>query len=321
MKEFFENLKEIRENKGFTLEDISRQSRLPVHILKEIEAGNLENLPTGYDRIFFKRYLKEIGEDRSEVWRDFNLFFGKGPSQDSPAYSSDFPTEPEQQVFEPENELKAAPAEEKSSAWQEFSFKTNLDKLHGYFWLAITLIVLGVVGYFAWQQFMFVKNNPLEVREITPTEMIREMQLQDSAMTPAMARDTVIRGDKPGQLVVELNALHRTWIREIRDNTDTTDYIMPPGLKREIEAQESVQLLLGRADGVEIHLNDKNLGIMGSGEQIVTRLVLTPRGIADKRMKIADNPTPVPGDTNGTVPDTTALPSEGISAAGEGGNL
>ena len=76
MKEFFENLKETRIKKKIDLEDISRRTRLLLQKLKDIEAGNLHNLAKGYDRIFFKRYLKEIGEDKKEVWDDFNLFFG-----------------------------------------------------------------------------------------------------------------------------------------------------------------------------------------------------------------------------------------------------
>ena len=45
MKEFFENLKNIRVQKGLTLEEIAKKSRLDMKFLKMIETGELDNLP------------------------------------------------------------------------------------------------------------------------------------------------------------------------------------------------------------------------------------------------------------------------------------
>lgn len=315
MKEFFENLKEIRKRKKLSLEEISQKSRLALKYLQAIEEGNLENLPAGYSRIFFKRYLKEIGEDTEEVWRDFNLFFGSGLREENLPYSSDIP---EQSQHEEQTEpAEQALSEQKLSFFQKLSLRLNMDKVHRYFWISVTLIVLGVVGYFAYQQFLFVKDNPLQVKEITISDLIEEMQRQDSLLTPQMSQNTVIRSQNPGEVKVELTALERTWIREIRDKTDTTDYIMPPGLKRKIEAQESVQLLLGRADGVEVRLNNENLGVMGEADEIVLRLLLTQNGVVEKRLKKVSHTPRKQADTTASEAvttsrqDTTALEQTG----------
>jgi transcriptional regulator with XRE-family HTH domain len=290
MKEFFENLKEIREAKGLRLEDIAKKSRLPVKYLEDIEAGRLENLPLGYDRIFFKRYLVEIGENKEEVWRDFNLFFGTGPLEKDVPYSSDIPKSEKLYEEEPVNEDETEPQEgesKKSSFFQDLSLRWNLDKLHRYFWVAVTIIVLGGVGYFAYKQFLFVKNSPLEVKEVTVSDFIEEMQRQDSLLTPQLSENTEVKPVVGNGVDVRMKSVERTWIREIRDGKDTVDYILPKGLEREVKAQESVQLMLGRADGVRLWLNGDSLGVMGKPDEVVLRLILKKGGIAEKRLKKA----------------------------------
>ncbi len=309
MKEFFENLKEIREKKGLSLEDIARRTRLPLQHLRNIEAGELEKLPQGYDRIFFKRYLKEIGEDKEDVWRDFNLFFGTGPlEEEKKPFSSNIPEEAEETEDGPS---ETPEANEKTSFFQELSLKFNMDRLYLYFWVTVSVVVLAVVGYFAYQQFMFVQNNSLQVKEISLADQIEELQKKDSLLTPQMSRNTMVGNQASGTVSVELHALERTWIREIRDLQDTTDYIMVPGLVRKIEAQSSVQLMLGRADGVEIKLNGDNLGVMGTADQIVLRLSLTQEGITEKRLKTVARKDTAVQSPAAAAPDSAAADTVG----------
>ncbi len=286
MKEFFVNLKQLRENKGITLEEISRKSRLALKYLKEIENGNLQNLPQGYDRIFFKRYLKEIGEDKDEVWRDFNLFFGTGPLQKDVPYSTDIPPSSPVEDTE-ETETPSEEPEEKTETFlQKLISRLNLDKIQRYFWIVVTLVILSIVGYFAIQQYLFVRNSPPEIREISVSEYINEMQERDSLLTPKIAKDTEVKGTKNGDILVELHSLNRTWVREIRDQNDTTEYILVQGLKRKISANQSVKLMLGRADGVQIWLNGDSLGVMGKANEVVVNLLLTHEGVVEKKLRI-----------------------------------
>lgn len=287
MKEFFENLKQIRESKNITLVEISQKSRLSLSILENIENGNLEKLPKGYDRIFFKRYLKEIDEDKEEVWRDFNLFFGTGTIQKEVSYSSDITKikKIEREEKGESDEDKSAEKKQKRSFIDNITLNLNLDKLYKYFWIAITIIVIGTVGYFAYQQYLFVKNSPLEVKEVSVSDYISEMQKQDSVLTQQITSNTEVGRTSSDNFQVELYSIERTWIREIRDQVDTTDYILIPGLRRKIEAAQTVQLMLGRADGVIIWLNEDSLGVMGEANDVVLRLLLTSSGIEEKRMK------------------------------------
>jgi transcriptional regulator with XRE-family HTH domain len=298
MKEFFENLKQIRQKRNLSLDEISKRSRLSLRFLHDIENGQLENLPKGYDRIFFKRYLKEIGEDRDEVWQDFNLFFGTGPLEKDVPYSSDIP--PEEKPEELPGEDYTIELSEEPTFLQKLIIQINLDKLHRYFWILITVIVLGAVGYFAYKQYVFVKNIPPEIKEISVSEYIKEMQQQDSLLTPSISQDSEIAATGSDEIMVELHSVERTWVREIRDERDTTEYILIPGLRRKISASQSVKLMMGRADGVQIWVNDDSLGVMGNADEVVLSLVLSPEGIIEKRLKEPAENASTPTDSNST---------------------
>jgi cytoskeletal protein RodZ len=299
MKEFFENLKNIRIQKGLSLEEIARKSRMNLTYLKNIEAGELDKLPKGYDRIFFKRYLREIGEDKEEVWRDFNLFFGTGPLQKNVPYSSDITGEEEEPEPETTRPVPREDLEKKPSLYQKIIMKINLDKVYLYFWIILTVIILGTVGYFAYRQYVFVKSIPPEIKEISVSEYVSEMQKQDSLLTPQLTENSQSSVNPASSMLVELRTLERTWVREIKDEKDTTEYILSQGINRKISADSTLKFMLGRADGVEIWLNGDSLGIMGDAQEVVVNLVLTADGIVEKRLK-----TPV--RQNPPAPDTTA---------------
>lgn len=298
MKEFFDNLKQIRESKGISLEEISKKCRLPLKYLQNIEAGKLENLPAGYDRIFLKRYLKEIKEDKEEVWRDFNLFFGTGPLQPEVPYSSDIPIKKPKPVVLEETADVSKSEDKPPGFLQKLLSKWNLEKFRRFFWIFITVLILGTVGFFAFQQYQFVKNSTPEIREISVSEYISEMQRQDSILTPQVNDTTGVKADSTSDFTVELRSLQRTWIREIRDQQDTVEYILSQGLKRKISARESVKLMMGRADGVQIWVNQDSLGIVGKPDEVVVSLVLNQKGIVEKRLKKPEPKKPTPVDSS-----------------------
>jgi len=283
LKEFYVNLKEKREEKGISLEDIERKTCLSIAYLKAIEEGNLELLPHGYERIYLRRYAREIGLDPEEVIRDYDLLTGRLTSKVSQTVKSERPSP----------EVKSTSSSPASRQKRNFSLKLpspllNLPSGSAYrfFWMSIIIIIVVAAGYITYQQYIFEKKNrPLEIKEITISDLIENYQRLDSALTPQLSGNTVVQSTRKPQVIVQMSALERTWVREIRDDKDTTEYIMTPGLKRHVEAVEHVQFLLGRADGVQIVVNGDSLGRLGEANQVVTNLLLGKEGIITKRIK------------------------------------
>lgn len=316
MKEFYANLKDKREEKGISLEEIERKTCLSTAYLKAIEEGNLDALPHGYERIYLRRYAREIGLDPEEVLRDFDLLTGrltpKATRAAKPAQSS-----PEEETSSP-----TTSRQKKSLSVNLPSPLRNLPSGTAYriFWISIIVILVAAAGYITYQQYIFEKKNrPLEIKEITISDLIENYQRQDSALTPQLSGNTVVQSTRKPRVIVQMQALERTWVREIRDEKDTTEYILTPGLKRHVEAVEHVQFLLGRADGVQIIVNGDSLGRLGEANQVVTNLLLGKDGIITKRIKTVQA-SAAPSDTaandssnrevvlqENTLPDSTRM--------------
>ncbi len=299
MKEFFDTLRRKREEKGITLQELHRRTRLPLAFLEAIENGEMEQIPRGYEKIYLRRYAREVGLDPDEVTRDYDLITGQlvVPPEEETAPGDALPPPAGTTGASPTPRGKRASLAER---WKQQLEKLDLDRWYKVFWAGFATLILAVVGFFTYQQYQFEKGNRIEIREITISEMINELQKQDSLLTPQLSGNTILRSPGPSRLVVALKAIQRTWVREIRDHQDTTEYILPAGIQRRIEARDQVKLMLGRADGVEIWLNNRKLEPLGTANQVVLSLILSPQGILEKRLKTVP-PKPEPAQDTVTI--------------------
>lgn len=75
-------LREAREAKGISLEEVSRNTRIKLEYLRAIEDGDFSFLPRPYVRMFVKAYAEEVGLDPEEVLAEFDRSF---PAEPEPA--------------------------------------------------------------------------------------------------------------------------------------------------------------------------------------------------------------------------------------------
>ena len=63
-----ERLREAREAKGLTVEDVAAQTRIPTRHLTSLETGEWDKLPAAtYSIGFAKNYAGAVGLDRTEI--------------------------------------------------------------------------------------------------------------------------------------------------------------------------------------------------------------------------------------------------------------
>lgn len=288
MKEFYKNLQKKRSEKGITLEEINQKTRLPMAYLKALEEGRLDDLPDGYERIYLRRYVKEIGLAEAEVLHDFDLLTGRLAPGGGESDTSAEPA-PESTVFGEDQESAFG-----SNSAQDFVHSLNLDRIHKFAWIGLAVVAVLGASYFVWLKYDSHKSNQaLEVKEISLQELVENFEEKDTltvaeetpAVNAAAVTPEVMTASSGANVNVLLNALKRTWIREIKDGKDTTDYILPRGIKRTIKAGTSVQLRFGVADGVEVWLNQKNLGVMGKEDEVLLYLLLDKEGVQGKRVR------------------------------------
>lgn len=96
-------------------------------------------------------------------------------------------------------------------------------------------------------------------------------------------------------------AVASTWVRIIVDEIDTTDYTFNPGIERSFEAENKIEMKMGRADGLILWVNQDSIGVLGSAREIVDRLIITSEGIENKIVRppqIINKPTIIDTTTN-----------------------
>ncbi len=73
MKQIGKELKEVREEKGISLEEIAEKTKIQPRFLRAIESGNWEDLPEEvYLRGFLKTYADALGLEGQEFVESYN---------------------------------------------------------------------------------------------------------------------------------------------------------------------------------------------------------------------------------------------------------
>ena len=70
MSDLYKNLKTLRKEKGISLEDINKRTKINISTLKAIESGDLSGLTRTYQRLFIIAYAAEIGANPEDIIKD-----------------------------------------------------------------------------------------------------------------------------------------------------------------------------------------------------------------------------------------------------------
>ena len=80
-KTFYIKLKELRESKGYSLDEISDFTKIDIKYLLAIEEGDFSCLPNVYMRLFLRSYCKYIGADAKKTLDSYEFYtVGTKPS-------------------------------------------------------------------------------------------------------------------------------------------------------------------------------------------------------------------------------------------------
>ena len=81
MIEIAEALKQQREAKGLTIDDLFQRTRINIDFLRAIESGQFDVLPETYVRLFIKKYAQEVGLNVEEVLAEYDK---NAPKKETP---------------------------------------------------------------------------------------------------------------------------------------------------------------------------------------------------------------------------------------------
>jgi transcriptional regulator with XRE-family HTH domain len=129
--------------------------------------------------------------------------------------------------------------------------------------LALPLFLLASIGAASVAAFYYWKDAlPRQPGREQPT---RDIHTQAGPQQRDSRQDGV-----PGDLVLVIDAVEKTWIKINIDGEEPLEYLLRPKDHVELEADSHFSLLIGNAGGLKMHLNGRSIEIPGKKGEVVS---------------------------------------------------
>lgn len=252
----FEKLKEIRTSKGIELDEITAQTKISLSYLKALEEGQPETIPAVYDSLFLKTYLNYLGIENQQEYMDeiASIRKEKGSHQTT--------------------------IMRKAKIEQADRRKSGAIKLL-YVGLPL-LIVATIIIVLAFNSTPAESDPETEIRELSVQDVVKQMRPEAEPVQEIIS-DTLIADSS--KVKTRLLAMERTWLRVVKDQRDTVEYMLRAKESLKLEADSVLSFIVGKAAGVLFTVNEDSVGFLGDSTQVVTNLTVTANGILNKRLK------------------------------------
>ncbi|MBR8832262.1 MAG: hypothetical protein N5P05_003514 [Chroococcopsis gigantea SAG 12.99] len=233
LQELGSRLLEIRTGKEISQEQISRQTLIPLRLVKAIESGRMEELPEPiYIRWLIKQYADVLGLDGGK-------------------FSSQFPTE--KFVSQNKNNFLVR--------WPVL----QLRPIHLYF-LYILLVAFSI-------QFLSnaLQKSTLEVNNLPPINLPKSSTVNHPTKIAKPVNDIPVSSQESKQVVVDIKVKDDCWLKVVVDGKTDFEGVLPQGTRRSWQADKEVTVRAGNAGGIYVAVNRakaKQLGEPGKVEEV-----------------------------------------------------
>jgi cytoskeleton protein RodZ len=261
---FGDYLRDAREARGVTLEQISSVTHISVRLLEALENERFDLLPGGVFTIsFVRQYARLVELEEQEAVSRL------------------------QQVAHPVEsalgEWNAKSVRSDDTAAKLAEFLTDFVRRHKMTLLGGAATVVLLFGGFLFFQANEGRESKLASRPAptelghpasAPRQVASAPREPESPQTPAPEPRQVEVSNKPDPageppagpakpIQLELRLTDRAWVRVVADGQRVLEDNLEPGFVQTIQAHESVQLFVGNAGGVKVALNGETMQPVG----------------------------------------------------------
>lgn len=298
------DLRQRRETLGLSLDDVELHSRIPIHYLKFLEAGQLENFPSPVQaRGMLSNYaqLLELNSDQ------LLLRFAEGLQARLTDHQA------QRQKSRPPTRRSQAPS------WLRNFFTTEL------MIVVIVVLVLGFFGTWALSRVLSTQDSqstpptapPLAeilMPSLTPT--LTPVATETAAFitegeTQLDAEETILDANptsaSTGNVQVSIVVRQRAYLRVIVDGQTQFDGQVIPGSAYAYSGEERIEILTGNAAAIQIFFNQTDMGPLGIFGEVVN-LIYTSNGLQTPTATITATPAVTATPTVTSSPSPTESP-------------
>lgn len=261
---FGQRLKQEREKRKITLEQISVSTKIGTRMLQALEEGNFSQLPGGiFNKGFVRAYSRFVGLDEDQTVAEYLEASGDAPPVPAePGSLEDPASEIEENVS---RETSAAPARQLPWGW----------------FAALLLVVALALSFWNHRRREYTGPSvpPTPTTTATPSTgsptggSARSVAPKISqALAPAVPAAT------PGEFTIVIQAREDSWISITADNRTASSELLLAGGERTVQGRKEVIVRAGNAGGIDFRLNGNKIATGGESGEVRT-FTFGPQGI------------------------------------------
>lgn len=273
------DLKKIRLEKGLTLEDAQKKTKIHLNILKAIEGDSLTNLSPIYLKGFIKIYCKFLGLEPKSYIADYQ------ETQTQPLKIS------KTKVIWDRPEKSGAFIK---SAMVKLTSLRSSKKVRALLILVLTIILLSLGLFNLGKTISFkrkahlAQKSPLSLPEKKVSkkqEHPKKLPAVSKQVKPAVQGTVMSSAKKELATGIRLGirARENCWVSLKVDSKVVFQRVLEKGRFESWQAKEKIELSLGNAGAVELEVNDQLFSNLGKKGQALKNILITKEGLNIKR--------------------------------------
>ncbi|MBT8378369.1 MAG: helix-turn-helix domain-containing protein [Ignavibacteria bacterium] len=277
LDKYAEELREAREKKGITLQQMAAKTRIDLKFLEAIDNGNFSFLPELYVKAFLKQYAKVLELDEKEtIDRYEDAKAGKLDIKEinQSLLKQKVDIEKEEEIETKTNKEVVNETEEKPEKKVEpeplktFSDVSSIKSSdssgrRGKALITIVISTLGFAAIILTLYFMFFSNSSEIVVEEKSYEQVLqetkerfEVEEEPPPITAQIADSLLVQ-------ITNIDSVDSVWVLVIYDGKSKEDFMLYPRRSKSVRAANNFKFTFGNSGVVSLKLNNTPLSFKG----------------------------------------------------------
>ncbi|MGO9404009.1 MAG: helix-turn-helix domain-containing protein [Terriglobales bacterium] len=278
MPSFGERLKQEREKRKITLEQISVSTKIGTRMLQALEEDNFSQLPGGiFNKGFVRAYSRFVGLDEDQTVAEYLEASGDAPLV--PAEPSALEDEADEIEENVSRERSTAPPRQLPWGW----------------FAALLLVVALALSFWNHQRREHPRSTPptptaTETQSPAPRLAVGASGQPNPARSPIavsakaaapkayQASTAALPAASPGEFTLVIQAREDSWISITADDKTVSSELLLAGSQRTVRGRKQIIVKAGNSGGIDFRLNGNKLATGGESGEVRT-LTFGPGGI------------------------------------------
>jgi len=279
LDKYAEELREAREKKGITLQQMAAKTRIDIKFLEAIDNGNFSFLPELYVKAFLKQYAKVVGLDEKEIIERYDdakegklIIKEEGKSLLEQKVDIEKEKEIEKEakketldetVKKPDRKIE----EQQLKTFSDVSSQSTPDdsarrdkNLIRTAFITIAVAAVILILYF----IFFNQSSDIIVEEKSYDQVLQETKerFQVEKKEEPLETSTEIADSLLVQ-ITNIDSVDSVWVLVIYDDKSKEDFMLYPGRSKSVKAASNFKFTFGNSGVVSLKLNNNPLNLEG----------------------------------------------------------